>query len=130
MNSTKKLTTVITIVLIAGSGILGLSCGRNINADSTPQIANAPAEKPVSTPAVTSTQVPVSLTAAGECGENIYDAAKVGNWKTASSKLTELMANAEKIRALKVGSADLDATLTKLENAVSAKDKNATLVNA
>lgn len=74
--------------------------------------------------------VPAALKSAGELGENIYDAAKTDDWKTADAKLRELATAAKSISDEKLGSADLDATLGKLEKSVSAKAKNATLVEA
>jgi hypothetical protein len=131
MNIIEKLTAILLIVLIAGLGIFGLSCAGSTNANSASvQTPNAPAENPVSTPGAAADKVPPSLAAAGELGENIYDAVKVGNWKTAHAKLTELKASAEKISALKIGSADFAATVTKLESAVAANDKTGTLVSA
>ena len=131
MNNIKKLTAILSIVLIAGLGIFGLSCSgsKNVNSSSV-QTTNAQVESPAGTPAAAADKVPPSLAAAGELGENIYDAVKIGNWKTARAKLTELKASAEKISALKVGSADFAAAVTKLESAAAANDKTATLVNA
>jgi len=71
--------------------------------------------------------VPNGLVDAGEFGENIYDAAKAGDWKTAEAKLNELKASVKKLDADKIGSEKLDSALIDLEKAVDAKDKNVTL---
>ena len=75
-------------------------------------------------------KVPAALKNAGELGENIYDAAKTGDWKTAEAKLRELATAAETISKEKLGSATVEGTLGKLEKTIPGKDKTATLVEA
>jgi len=94
------------------------------------QIPNAPPGKPADKSAVVADKVPAELTDAGEFGENIYDAAKIGDWKTAGAKLNELKAAAREMTAAKISTANFDATLGKLEKAVAAKDKTASLVES
>lgn len=94
------------------------------------QVPSATQNNPVKNSTIVSEKVPATLIDAGEFGENIYDAAKTGDWKTANAKLKELKIAAEKMTAEKIGSADFEATLAKLENAVSSKDKTATLIEA
>lgn len=75
----------------------------------------------------TKSDVPVALVDAGEFGENIYDMAKIDDWKIAEAKLNDLKASVKKLDSEKIGSAKLDETLAKLEKSVAVKDKNATL---
>lgn len=71
--------------------------------------------------------VPAALVDAGEFGENIYDAAKADDWKTAEVTLSDLKASVKKLNSEKIGSEKLDSTLAGLEKSVASKDKNATL---
>lgn len=130
MNTIKKSIAVRSIVLIVGLGIFASSCAGTKNTNSTVQISNSPVENVPSKPGVAVDKVPTPLVEAGEFGENIYDAVKVGNWKAANAKLASLKTNAEKIAALKIGSAEFVATLMKLESAMTAKDITASLLNA
>jgi len=102
-----------------------------------PPTNNASAQVPTASPTnppkkspVIAEKVPTSLIDAGEFGENIYDAAKTGDWKTAIAKLDKLKNAAQKMMDEKIGSADFDAILEKLEKAVAAKDKSASLIES
>lgn len=119
-------TACMAIVSIACTG----SSNTAPNAKPVVRTENTTAAAPLSNPAPTPGQVPESLTAAGEFGENIYDAVKAGDWKTGRAKFTELKSDSEKVNALKIGSTEFAATLAKLESAVAANDKSATLENA
>ncbi len=74
-----------------------------------------------------SSDVPKALVDAGEFGENIYDAAKLDDWKIAETRLNELKAAVKNLDNQKIGSPALDTTLANLEKAVSSKNKNAAL---
>lgn len=87
---------------------------------------NNPPKRALTTP----DKVPAVLKNAGELGENIYDAAKAGDWKTAEAKLQELATAAETISKEKLGSPAVEGTLGKLEKTIPGKDKTATLVEA
>lgn len=75
-------------------------------------------------------KVPAALKNAGELGENIYDAAKTGDWKTANAKLRELTMAARSMSEEKLGSTEFEGTLGKLQKTIPSKDKTATLVAA
>ena len=75
-------------------------------------------------------EVPVALIDAGEFGENIYDAAKGDDWKTAEAKLNDLKTSVEKLDQEKIGSEKLDVTLGNLEKLISAKNKKGTLLQS
>lgn len=71
--------------------------------------------------------VPSALVDAGEFGENIYDAAKIDDWKIAVEKLNDLRSAVKKLEGEKISSVELNMTLQSLEKAVTGKNKNATL---
>lgn len=121
---------ILAVVFIAGIwGFFGKS-ETTAKIGAGIQIPNAPQKKSADKPAVVADKVPAALTDAGEFGENIYDAAKINDWKTAGAKLKELKTAAREMNVTKIGSADFDATLGKLEKAVAAKDKTASLIEA
>lgn len=92
------------------------------------QVSSAKQNNPLPKSPVIADKVPAVLAEAGELGENIYDAAKTGDWKTANAKLNELKLAARKIVDEKIGSADFEATLGKLEKTVVRKEKTANSV--
>lgn len=98
--------------------------------DAGGQVSSATQPTPPKKSPVIADKVPAALTNAGEFGENIYDAAKSGDWKTANAKINELKMAAKTITEEKIGSSEFDATLGKLEKTVVGKDKTATLIEA
>lgn len=126
------LAAIVFFTAIIVLGIWGVF-GRSktvIKPKASQQVPGATQNNVVKKPEVVAEKVPAALTDAGEFGENIYDAAKANDWKTANHKLTELKAAAEKMAGGKIGSAEFEATLGKLEKAVVAKDKTVSLVEA
>lgn len=76
--------------------------------------------------------VPTSVSQVGEYGENIYEAAKANNWTQVTAKLTSLKDAAKKIDTESKISENpnedqLDAAITALNKAVSARNKLATM---
>ncbi|MCB1025049.1 MAG: hypothetical protein KDB79_11690 [Acidobacteria bacterium] len=67
--------------------------------------------------------IPASLADAGEFSENIYDAARIDDWKTAESKLSDLKSAVKKLEGEKIDSGSLLTTLKSLGEAVSGKNK-------
>lgn len=98
--------------------------------DTSGQVAGNTQATPQKTSPVIADKVPAALTSAGEFGENIYDAAKKGDWKTATAKLDELKMAAKTMTDEKIGSTGFQATLGKLEKTVAEKEKTATLIEA
>ncbi len=130
-----KMWALAGIAIVAIAFIVGIwgffgKTETTVKTNASGQIPNAPPENPVSKPAIVADKVPASLIDAGEFGENIYDAAKIGDWKLANTKLNDLKIVAEKINAEKIGSANFEATLGKLEKVVANKDKNTSLIEA
>jgi ATP-dependent DNA ligase len=82
--------------------------------------ASADPERPASSEKATKGSVPKPLASAGEYGENVYDAAKTGDWKTADQKVASLKDSASRLTA---GSSQersaLRSEITSLEKAVS-----------
>ncbi len=121
---------ILAIALIVGIwGFFGRSempPKNNVSA----QVPSATQNNPPQKSPVIADKVPTALTNAGEFGENIYDAAKTGDWKTANAKLNELKMAAKTMTDEKIGSADFDATLGKLEKTVAGKEKTASLIEA
>lgn len=116
----------IFIYLLTILAALGLACGVAKKAPSDAAGTNS-SPKPV--PADVK-PVPAPLADAGELGENIYDAAKAGDWKTAESKLEALQADAGKM-PLRGGNWDkFSDTLKRLKEAVSGKKSENTLVES
>lgn len=91
---------------------------------------SAPA-KPASTDAgASATTVPSPLVGAGEYAENVYDAAKARDWKTAGAKLAALKNSTVRLEGTS-GVGDLDtlrADVASLEVAVGARDQRAALL--
>lgn len=94
------------------------------------QVPNSAQNNPPQKSPVIADKVPSALTDAGEFGENIYDAAKTGDWKTANGKLNELKTTAKTLTDEKIGSVNFEGSLGKLEKAVIGKEKTATLIEA
>jgi hypothetical protein len=96
---------------------------------------NETAKPPTASTAVTKTEsAPTSLANAGEYGENVYDYAKVNDWKNADVRLLALRDAVKIVRTeVKNQSAAvdrLDANVAILERAVAAKDRPATMQEA
>ena len=95
---------VLAAGLVAG-GIWGLGAataqgaGGSPGSGSTPMTAAADPEQPAGAEKAAKTSVPTSLTNTGEYGENVYDAAKAGDWKTAGQKVAALKDSASQINA-------------------------------
>src|SRR5207302_6903010 len=93
-----------------------------------------PSATPPSTAVTTEASPPVSLSDAGEYGENIYDYAKANDWKNADVKLTALKDAIKKVRTdVKNQSAAvdrLDTDVATLDRAVPAKDRQAAMQEA
>jgi hypothetical protein len=83
-------------------------------------------------------KVPASVTDAGEFGENIYDAAKGGDWTTATQKLESLKKAADQLAAeipsmnaeQQANRSHLAADIAALQKAISAKDKQVSIEKA
>ena len=92
------------------------------------------ASTPVGTAVTTEQSVPTSLANAGEYGENVYDYAKVNDWKNADVKLVTLRDAVKRVRTDgKNTSAAIDRLDTKvaaLDRAVTAKDRQAAMREA
>ena len=114
----------------AGCGAAAQGGQGNGQPGATNTQTGAPAT-PASTDAGTSAAtVPKPLSAAGEYAENVYDAAKVKDWKTADAKLAALKDSAAQLRgAPGVGDlGTLRADTAALEKAVGARDRQAALL--
>jgi hypothetical protein len=130
-----KLLGLAGIVVLAIAFVIGIwgffgKTETTSKTNASGQTPNAAQNNHVKKSSVLAEKVPAALTDAGEFGENIYDAAKANDWKTANAKLNELKAAAEKMAGEKIGSAAFEATLGKLEKAAAAKDKTSTLIEA
>lgn len=123
---------VLAAGLIAG-GVWGFNAttaqgsgGTPGSGGTTPMTASADPERPASAEKATKDSVPKPLANAGEYGENVYDAAKVGDWKTADQKVVSLRDSASQLTA---GSSQersaLRSEITSLEKAVSQRDARA-----
>lgn len=121
---------ILAIALIVGIwGFFGRS-EMPPKTDTSAQVLSATQTNPPKKSPVIADKVPVSLINAGEFGENIYDAAKTGDWKTANAKLNELKTAAKTMTEEKIGSTNFETTLGKLEKTVAGKEKTATLIEA
>lgn len=123
---------VLAAGLIAG-GIWGFNATTAQGSGGTPgsggttsMTASADPERPASAEKATKAMkdsVPKPLANAGEYGENVYDAAKVGDWKTADQKVVSLRDSASQLTA---GSSQersaLRSEITSLEKAVSQQE--------
>ena len=110
-------------------GFLGRSEGA-ADPGPTRQIEAASQNNPPKKTSTARGQVPAALNDAGELGENIYDAAKMGDWKTADAKLRKLVQAARAIPSDGNASANLEGSLEKLEKSIPAKEKATTLIEA
>lgn len=126
------LAVIVLFAVIIILGIWGVFGGTKtiVAPKASRQVPSATQNSVVKTSSVIADKVPTALTDAGEFGENIYDAAKANDWKTANVKLTELKTAAQKMADEKIGSAEFEATLGKLEKAIAGKEKTATLIEA
>lgn len=122
---------VVAVGILAG-GAYGVSAATNGGGQTAAAgtQASAPA-KPASTTASVAT-VPKPLAAAGEYAENVYDAAKVKDWKTANAKLVALKDSTAQLGGTSgVGDlGTLQTDVTALEKAVGARDQQAALLAA
>lgn len=130
-----KFLGLMGIVILALAFVIGIwgffgKTDTTSKTDVSGQVPKATQNNPVKKSSIIADKVPAALTDAGEFGENIYDAAKANDWKAANAKLNELKAAAQKMTGDKIGSAEFDRAFGKLEKAVAAKDKNASLVEA
>ncbi|MEZ5306201.1 MAG: hypothetical protein R2684_03530 [Pyrinomonadaceae bacterium] len=71
--------------------------------------------------------VPKDLVDAGEFGENIYDAAKADEWKTAASRIEELRAAVATLKNQNIGAKELPLVMEKLAKSVEEKNKSLAL---
>ncbi|MGA2500576.1 MAG: hypothetical protein ABSH20_22785 [Tepidisphaeraceae bacterium] len=117
-----RTSTVSMIVLFTAAWLAGsLSWGGAI----------AAAEKPAA-------KLPESLVDAGEFGENIYDAAKAGDWTAAGAKLASLKEAAGRLKKDLSGvDADqqkkletLDIAIAAVEKTIAAKERQTTMESA
>jgi hypothetical protein len=124
------LVAVIAFLLIGftvwSSGSTGADKTSKASASTTPASANA---------AVTTNQgAPPSLANAGEYGENVYDYAKVSDWKNSNVKLVALKDAVKNVRAEasnKGAAVDrLDGNVAALDRAVTARDRQSAMREA
>jgi uncharacterized membrane-anchored protein YhcB (DUF1043 family) len=133
----------VALGLVAGIAFLmiGLSAcsstspsATNTNKAATTGNAPAVTPHPASAAVTTEESVPTSLADAGEYGENVYDYAKANDWKNADVKLAALRDAVKKartdVRNQSAAVDRLDANLATLNNAVSSKDRQATMREA
>jgi hypothetical protein len=102
----------------------GSSDAAKTNKAVTPPTANAAKTE----------SVPTSLSNAGEYGENVYDYAKVNEWKNADVKLAALKDAVKNVRAEVKNQSKavdrLDSNVAALDRAVTAKDRPAAMREA
>jgi hypothetical protein len=131
---TRRLTTVGIAILVATFTIGFWGCSDQSGTLGTTSAdgdaAAEDADDSVTELAIPSQGVPEALVVAGELGENIYDSAKADDWKTANSKMADLLTEAQHMSEDATGSVTFDSTLTDLEKSILAKDRTATLVDA
>lgn len=136
-----RIAVLSAAVIIGGLTTFGCSnAATNSTAaanNTTNTVSNTAANKTAvvvnsATPALnTSTEkVPVSLSDAGEYGENTYDMAKAKNWTKAAEKLHELKQSQSQLVSANINSAELDAAIAALDKDITAKDQLATLRDA
>lgn len=116
----------------AGCGAAAQGGQGNGQPEATGTQTSAPA-KPASTDTgASAATVPKPLAAAGEYAENVYDAAKARDWKTADAKLAALKDSTAQLggtsRAGDLGT--LRADVAALEKAVGARDQQAALLTS
>jgi hypothetical protein len=101
---------------------------------SRPPVTISSPVTPASTAGTTQERPPASLADAGEYGENIYDYAKVNDWKNAAVKLAALKGAVNKVHTdVKSQSAAverIDTDVAAVDRAVRAKNRQATMQTA
>ena len=130
-----KIMGLLGIAILAVAFVVGIwgffgKTDTTAKTNASGQVPSATQNNLAKKPAIVADKVPAALTDTGEFGENIYDAAKTGDWKTSNAKLNELKIAAQKMTAEKISSIEFETTLGKLEKAIAAKDKTASLVEA
>lgn len=120
--------------LVVAAGILAtiaVGCGTVAQGNQGNGQPNTPSTQ-ASAPGTTSAPptVPKPLANAGEYAENIYDAAKVKDWKTADAKLAGLKDSVARLEGTSgVGDlGTLQSDTAALQKAVSARDQQAALL--
>jgi len=113
-------------LIIAGALFPG-ACGSANDSRKTSESALTPSQDAAASP---NRPVPESLSDAGELGENIYDAAKAADWKTAAEKADELADASKAMETEKVAPPAFADSLADLRKAVTAKDRNSTLLES
>jgi hypothetical protein len=105
----------------------------NARVDKSIEASKAPAT-PASPAGTAQENPPASLADAGEYGENIYDYAKVNDWKNAAVKLAALKRAVNKVHTdvkNQGAAADrLDTDVAAVDRAVTAKDRQAAMQEA
>ncbi len=121
-----------TISMVSGSLLTITACSTSSDA-TKPHQANLTQPANATQTSTNVAIVPPSLANVGEYGENIYDAAKAGNWTTAADKLRGLKDAAHQVR-LDVRNANtedrLDAQVGSVDKAVVGKDRLAAMREA
>ena len=127
-------------VALIGFLLIGLNgCSSGSPSDANTSInTSANTSKPSATPASAAVTMeespPVSLSDAGEYGENVYDYAKANDWKNAHVKLAALKEAIKKVRSdVKNQSAvldRLDTNVVALDRAVKARDRQSAMEEA
>lgn len=131
----------VPMVLMAAVLILpGVSACSTLTKQETPVGNNIPTATPASTtipksPVMSrSNKIPQALVSAGEDGENAYDMAKANNWPQAVARLASLKGAAKLLRTelpeAKANEEQLDRSMTALEQAITAKDRQAAMREA
>lgn len=108
------------------------STAANVTKNTAATAANKTAVVNSAAPAanLSTGKVPVSLSDAGEYGENTYDMAKANDWTKAAEKLRELKQSQSQLASQNIKSPQLDQAIAALEKDVAAKDRLATLRDA
>ena len=124
-----------TVALGGLAVIVFLTIWLNACSSGSPEAAKTnKAVTPTTTSSAKTESVPTSLSNAGEYGENVYDYAKVNDWKNADVKLAALRDAVKKVRTeVKNQSAAvdrLDTNVAALDRAVTAKDRQAAMREA
>jgi hypothetical protein len=121
--STVFIFLLVSVFLVTLHGACGVKKGgeKSVSAPDPPKPTTPPTdEKPV----------PAELMNAGELGENIYDAAKTSDWKTAEERLVELNAAAGKMADSGISSQRFEETLKRLGEAARGKQARETLIES
>jgi hypothetical protein len=120
-------------VLILTASLLLSACGGGRTPSTTEGTSEEAQENssPSTTPSTTGT-VPQAIFDTGEYGENIYEAARVNDWTTATNRLVSLKDAAARLpsNANSRDEEQLDATINALDGAVSAKDRQQAQIEA